>query len=100
AIARESFDRGTLPDDLISLDVFECFAIQHEIAPVDPAVGAFRLFVEVGHPIAVEGDSAEASRGADRSYGDEFSVRVVKAEKGGNIQIGEAVAISQHERVF
>src|ERR1051325_10932058 len=99
-IARQSFNRRTLPDGLVTVDVFQRSAIQDEIAPIDPSVGAFWLFVEFGHLIAVECDSAEAGRGAHGSYGDQFPVRIVESEKGGYIQIGDAVAISQHERVF
>ncbi len=60
AVAREPFDRLTLPDGVVAVDVVEHAWIEREEAAVNPAFAVLGLLLEGGDLVAVESDTAEA----------------------------------------
>ena len=99
AVFREPLDRFTLPDRVIPFDIVERPAVQDEITAVDPSFAGFRLLVKLRNLISCKTDAPETGRRAHGGDGGQFSVRLVKFEQSRQIQIADAVAVGQHERL-
>ena len=99
AVLGQPLQRLALPDRLVAVDVVEHLRLEHEEAAVDPALADLRLLGELGDAVAVEDEPAEARRRPHGGHRRQLAVGAVERDELGDVDVGDAVAVGEHERL-
>src|SRR6185437_10109744 len=92
--------RIALPDRVVSSDVVNGFALEHEVSSVDPFLHCLGLFMEASDRVPFESKAPEALRRMHRGNRREFSVRAMESQQILNVNISDAVSIGEHKRLI
>src|SRR5207244_4255121 len=95
----EPFDRITFPNRVIRIDILDSLAGEDEIPGVNPSFAGLRFFVEVRYLVTGKSNSPKSLRRSHSSYRSKLTVGLVESYEGADIQIGNAIAVSEHENV-
>ena len=95
----QPLQRLALPDRVIAGDIGADLGARDEEAAIDPAAIAHRLLGEARHPRAVMADGAEAAGRLHRRHGAEPALVAMEIDQATHVDIGDAVAIGEAERL-
>src|SRR5262245_34229643 len=97
AIMREAFYHVALPDRLITVDVLNCFSVQHKEPSVDPAFTGLGLLMKFSNLIPRKHNSAKAGWRTYRGHGSQFPVGMVEFQESFDIKISYSITIGKHK---
>ena len=81
----------------ILAEIAERFAVEEEVAAIDPGIGQIRLFRERDDLVVIEFELAKARGWIDAEHGGELSIFHVQRKLIKQIGVGDAVTIGYRE---
>ena len=99
-LVRQLDQRGRFETRLVAGDLIKHAGGEDKKTAIDETALAGGLFDKSFHPVAIDLQRAEAGGRQDRGDGRLLAVAAVKFYRGGNIEIGNAVAIGEEKIVL
>src|SRR3990170_3753928 len=98
SVAGKFLHRFSLPDGAIILYIVDRFRVQNKESAVDPPLAGLRLLIERGYLVAFKSNSAETFGCTHGRHGRQLAMGLMELQQGFEIDIGNTVAIGEHER--